>query len=418
MIDYNRVKKDIENIAEISEDNGKGITRTAYSKEDKLTKEYLINEVEKLGLEVYEDSIGTLFARKKGKKEGLPSVMLGSHYDSVFNGGRFDGIVGVVTALEVMRAIVEEEYDNYYPLDLIMMNAEEGETFGPSTGVTNSRAIVGTLTDKELDTVKNRHGQTKREAMLEYGLNPNLEDCKWEKGSIKNFVEVHIEQGPVLEELNKTIGIVGYLPGIGRYKIKFKGHKADSTAKMSERRDALLAASYFNVKFNEYMSSLGKDISGSVNQMDISPNSNQFVADYVECKIEIRTFSTELLNKLDIRKKITDLLKETKDKFNVDYILEDMRRINYPNPTPPSVMDEDNIKLIEKICNEKEIEYIILNNGTGHDSMIMTDFTKTNMIYVPSKNGISHDPEESTKLEDIYKCTDILLEFIKELSKK
>lgn len=418
MINYKRIKNDIEEIAKISEDNGDGITRTAYSKEDRLTKEYLINEVKKLGLEIYEDSIGTLFARKNGKEKNLPSVMFGSHYDSVFNGGRYDGVVGIVTALEVMRAIVEEGYENYYPLDLIMMNAEEGETFGPSTGVTNSRAIVGTLTEKELDSVKNRHGQTKREAMIEYGLEPNLEDCKWEKGSIKNFVEVHIEQGPVLENTNKTIGIVGYLPGIGRYKIKFKGDKADSTAKMSERKDALLAASYFTVKFNEYISGLGEDITGSVNQMNISPNSNQFVADEVECRIEIRTFSIELLKNLDISEKINKILDETKNRFNVDYMLEDMRRVNYPNPTPPSMMDEDNTKLIEKICKEKEIDYMFLNNGTGHDSMIMTDFTKTNMIYVPSKDGVSHCPQEYTNYEDIYKCTDVLYEFIKELSKK
>lgn len=418
MINYKRVKSDIVEIAKISENNGDGITRTAYSKEDKLTKEYLIKEVKKLGLEVFEDSIGTLFARKNGKEKNLPSVMFGSHYDSVFNGGRFDGVVGVVTALEVLRTLVEEGYENYYPLDLIMMNAEEGETFGPSTGVTNSRAIVGTLTEEELDSVKNRHGQTKREAMIEYGLDPNLEECKWEKGSIKDFVEVHIEQGPVLENTNKTIGIVGYLPGIGRYKIKFKGEKSDSTAKMSERKDALLAASYFTVKFNEYMSDLGEDITGSVNQMNISPNSNQFVADEVECRIEIRTFSTQLLENLDIREKINSLLNETKNKFKVDYKLEDMRRINYPNPTPPSVMDEDNTKLIEKICKDKEIDYMFLNNGTGHDSMIMTDFTKTNMIYVPSRDGVSHSPEEHTNFEDIYKCTDVLYEFIKELSKK
>ncbi len=117
--------------------------------------------------------------------------MIGSHYDSVVNGGRFDGVAGVVTALETMRILEENNFENDYPIDLILMNAEEGETFGPSTGVSNSRAMMGTLTMSELETVKNRHGQTKLEALRAYGVEPDLEAAKRDPKTIKillNFI--------------------------------------------------------------------------------------------------------------------------------------------------------------------------------------------------------------------------------------
>ena len=417
MISKKNLEKYLKEISKIGFKEGSGVTRSAYSEEDKKTKNFIINFAKNLGLKYWEDSVGTLFIYKSGRNDNLPCVMFGSHYDSVFHGGKYDGVVGVISAMEVLRNIVESEFENKYPLVLIAMNAEEGETFGPSTGVTNSRAIVGTLTNKELNNVKNRHGLTKKEAILKYGLDADLEKCVWDAGSIKNFVEMHIEQGPILENQGKSIGIIEYLPGIGRYKIRFYGKNDDSTAKMHDRKDALLSASKFTVKFNEYISSLGDNITGSVNEMNISPNSNQFIANFVESKIEIRTFSKEILEGLNVKNKINEILDNICSDYGVKFEIEDMKRIGYPNPTPPSIMDEGNTKVLMDISNQLGYSSMILNKGTGHDSMIMADFTKTNMIYLPSHKGISHHKDEFTSLEDIEKGTNVLLEFIKYLSK-
>lgn len=121
---------------------------------------------------VYEDGMSTLFGRREGKLKDAPCVMLGSHYDTVYHAGAFDGVAGSVAALEVMRVLHENNFENDYPLELILMNAEEGFTFGPSTGVTNSRAMMGTLTYHELETRTNRFGQTKLEALRAYGVEP------------------------------------------------------------------------------------------------------------------------------------------------------------------------------------------------------------------------------------------------------
>ncbi|MDY0394537.1 hydantoinase/carbamoylase family amidase [Virgibacillus halophilus] len=289
-VNLDRVINDIETLATFTATPGNGVTKSSYSHEDKLAKEYLKNEMEKIGLKVWQDEFSTLFGRREGKNPDAPVIMIGSHYDSVVNGGAFDGVAGVVAALEILRVFQENNIENDYPIEIIAMNAEEGETFGPGTGVSNSRALVGTLTEKELDTVKNRHGLTKREAMKAYGLVPDLAKAKREKGSIKNFIELHIEQGPVLDNHQIDVGLVEYLPGIGRYKVKFHGSLEDSTAPMASRKDAMVAASKFVLAVNQIVQSLGTGITGTVGEFEISPNSHQFVPDYVQASVEIRTF--------------------------------------------------------------------------------------------------------------------------------
>ena len=415
----NRIQNDIETLAKFTSTPGKGVTRSSYSKEDRLAKDYFIEEMKKLNIDIHEDSFGTLFGRKEGTLKDAPAVMFGSHYDSVVNAGAFDGVAGTVSALEVMRILTENGFVNDYPLELIVMNAEEGETFGPSTGVTNTRAMMGTMTQHELDTVKNRFGQTKAEAMKEYGLNPDLKEAIRDPKTIKNFIELHVEQGPVLDREKVEIGLIEYLAGIGRYTIRFYGATADSTAPMKTRKDALVAAANFIAEFDERIKELGPDVTGMVGKLDITPNSNQFVPEYVEGKIEIRTFSKAIVEKVDFKEMIEGLLEKAGEKFAIRTELQEIRRINYPNPTGPSIMNGDNVKKMQRICDELGYSHVLINNGTGHDSMIMTDFVDTNMIYVPSRNGgVSHCPEEWTDYESIKKGADVLLHLVMELSKK
>jgi len=413
-----RIQQDLEILATYTSTPGKGVTRSSYSKEDSMAKEYLIQEMKKLDLEIYEDGFGTLFGRKAGIKENAPVVMFGSHYDSVVNGGAFDGAAGVVAALEVMRVLYENHFKNDYPMEIILMNAEEGATFGPSTGVSNSRAMVGTLTEYELETKRNRFGQTKLQAMKEYGLVPDLEMAKRRKGTIKNFVELHIEQGPVLDRENVEIGLVSYLAGIGRYTFRIYGNTADSTSPMSTRKDALVAASQFIINFDKEIKKIGDHVTGMVGKLEITPNSNQFVPEFVEGKIEIRTFTKEVCQN-NFYEKISSLLGQVAKQFGIKYELDEITRINYPNPTAPSVMCVENVEKMKNICDDLGYSHILINNGTGHDSMIMTDFCDTNMIYVPSRhNGVSHCPEEWTDYEDIKKGADVLLHLVKDLSKE
>lgn len=415
---FKRIKNDLETLATFNETPGQGVTRSAFSKEDRQARNYLIKEMKKLGLEIWEDGFSTLFGRRPGKIKDAPAVVIGSHYDTVFHGGMFDGTSGVVTALETMRILEENNYPNDYPIDLILMNAEEGETFGPSTGVSNSRAMMGTLTMGELEKVKNRHGQTKLEAMKSYGVVPDLEKAKRAPKTIKNFIELHIEQGPVLEQENKDIGLIEFIPGIGRFKIRFYGEVEDSTAAMKKRHDALVAASQFVIFISKWMTELGEGIAGTVGKIEVQPNSNQFVPNFCELTLEVRTFDITTITPKDLKEKLIAELVKIDKQFGVTSELEEMARIGYSNPTPPSVMDHENVEKMQKICDQLGYSHRIINNGTGHDSMIMTDFVPTNMIYIPSKDGITHDPKEWTDFEYVKKGADVLLNLVMDISKK
>lgn len=396
-----RIKKDLEVLATYTSTPGFGVTRSSYSKEDKQAREYLIREMEKLNLKIYEDGISTLFGRKEGTMAEAPVIMIGSHYDSVVNGGAFDGPVGCIAALEVLRVLEENHFINDYPIELILMNAEEGATFGQGSGVTNSRGMLGTLTMEELTMKKNRFGQTKLEAMKEYGLVPNLESAKRKPGSIKNFIEVHVEQGPILENENKDIGLVGFVPGIGRYKLcLFK----------DENNDTKTAIDYFNALFDEMLKSLKNKITGIIIPLSID-NDN-----CIEYKVEIRTLNKEIIEQIDFKNKINDMVNIVIQKTGLHIELEEMARINYPNPTPPSIMNKENVEKMERICNKLGYSYMILDDGSGHDAMMMTEFTDTNMLYVPSVGGLTHCPEEWTDYEDIKKGADVLLHLVMDIA--
>ena len=356
-----RIAENLEHLKRYTATPGDGCTRLPFTKEAREAAEYLKSLMTEAGLEVREDAAGNVIGVMKGEDPALPCVMMGSHYDSVVNGGAFDGAAGTVAALEVMRVLTEEQYENDYPMELILMNAEEGATFGPCTGVTNSRAMVGTLTMKELNTVKNRFGQTKLEAMKEYGLNPDLKSCIRRPGSIKNFVEMHIEQGPVLDREQTEIGLIEYLAGIGRYTVRFYGKTGDSTAPMDSRKDALVAAAAFIQEFDRQIKALGPDVTGMVGKLDIAPNSNQFVPEYAEGKIEIRTFRKEIIETTDFKQLIQNILDKVSWEYHINCHLEEICRIHYPNPTGPSVMNAENVEKMKSICKDLGYSYLVIN---------------------------------------------------------
>lgn len=413
-----RIINDLETLATYTSTPGEGVTRSSYSKEDQMAKDYLKKEMEKIGLDVYEDAFSTVFGRREGKNPNAPTIIIGSHYDSVVNGGRFDGTAGVVAALETLRVFEENNIENYYPIEIIAMNAEEGETFGPGSGVSNSRAMVGTLTEKELDLAKNRFGETKREAMKKYGLVPDLEAAKRDMSKVKSFIELHIEQGPNLEAQNIDIGLVEFLAGIGRYMVKFHGKFEDSTASMDTRQDALIAASKFILALNQLINELGEGITGTVGMINVSPNSNQYVPEFAEISVEIRTMDKTVLDKVNILEEFKKIIEMIEAETNVKVEIEERARIGYPNPTPPSVMDKETVKLMEDICDKLNYSSMIINKGTGHDAMITAEYVPTNMIYVPSKEGISHHPDEWTDYEDLQKGIEVMLHTVKKLCQK
>ncbi|HHV38407.1 MAG TPA: M20 family metallo-hydrolase [Tepidimicrobium sp.] len=408
-IKLERIIEDIETLATFNATPGKGVTRLSFTKEDKEAREYIRNRMEEIGLKTWEDGYSNLFGRKEGKDLNAPVIMIGSHFDSVINGGPFDGVAGLVTALEVARVLVENDVDHHYPIEVVAMNDEEGVRFG--TGLSNSRAMIGAMDEAELDSAVDKDGISLRQAMLDFGITPNLEDAKREKGSIKAFLELHIEQGPILEDEGKEIGLVETIVGIDKYDCVFKGNSGHAgTTPMVDRRDALIGAAEFALAINRIVRKVGEGTVGTVGEFNISPNAPNVIPGQVQMSIDIRSGKDENIKKVE--KEMMEELKRIGDSLNLET---EIKKSLY---VPPVNMSEEIIGIMEEKVKELGYSYKRMDSGAGHDSMIMAEIAPTSLIFVPSKDGLSHHPDEWTDYEAIKKGVELMLKTVVELGRE
>lgn len=407
-IDLKRVIKDIETLATFNATPGNGVTRLSFTKEDRQARDYIRNKMEAIGLKTWEDGYSNLFGRREGKNPKAPVIMIGSHYDSVINGGPLDGVLGVVAALEILRIFEENNICNYYPIEMVAMNDEEGVRFG--TGISNSRAMAGLIDEKELDNFKDKDGISIREAMIQFGIIPDLKDAIRPKGSIKTFIELHIEQGPVLEAERKDIGLVETIVGLDRYEVIIKGMSGHAgTTPMDKRKDALVGASEFILAVNRIAKEIGDGTVGTVGQLSLTPNASNVIPGYVNLSLDIR--STKEDNMKAFYNRLIGESEYIKSKYHIDI------QITHNLYIQPVNMSDKNIALMEKVCQKLGYTYMRMNSGAGHDAMIMAKMAPSSLIFVPSKAGLSHHPDEWTDYEDIEKGIALMLNTVLELCK-
>lgn len=406
MVNLNRVIKDIETLASFNATPENGVTRLSFTKEDKMAREYIREQMKSAGLKVWEDGYSNLFGRREGKDPDAPVIMIGSHFDSVINGGAFDGAAGLVAALEVLRVFEEKNIETYYPIEVVAMNDEEGVRFG--TGVSNSRAMVGLMDEEELDRVMDRDGVSLRKAMENFGITPDLKNAKRPEGSIKAFIELHIEQGPILEDNNKDIGLVETIVGLDRYDVKIKGKSGHAgTTPMNNRQDALVVASKLILSVNRIAREVGDGTVGTVGEIQVSPNASNVIPGHVEFSVDVRSTKEE-----NIKRVYDEFLKEIDNIKEEEDIDIEITKSLY---VPPVNMSEEIIDTMEKISNRLGYKYMRMNSGAGHDAMNMAKIAETSMIFVPSKNGLSHHPDEWTDYEDLKKGIEVMLNTVLEL---
>mgnify|MGYP006282363889 FL=1 len=367
----------------------KGITRLPYTEEYKKADEFVVNLMKNAGLEVYHDPVGNLFGTLTSSKTDK-HIVIGSHIDTVPQGGIFDGNLGVLGALESLQTLKENGYDNNYNLTVAVFIGEEGSKIGGTLG---SRCFTGAieLNEKEIEFFEDK-GITAEE----------VKKAIIDKRKIKNYLEMHIEQGAVLEEERTPIGIVEGIVGIARYKAIIKG-KANhaGTTPMDLRDDALVKASRLIIKINEYVKELGGDLVGTVGEIEVEPGAVNVIPGKVEFSIELRDMEKDKINK--VIKEVQNGLDEG------EIIVED---ILYEG----GVYLDKEVQNAIKISAEKlNYDYKEMISGAGHDANPLSAITSTGMIFVPSHKGISHSPEEWTDWDDIKKGTEVMLETIKKL---
>lgn len=376
-------------------------TRMAFSEEDVKGRKLFASWAEKLGMTCRVDEAGNLIARMEGQDNSLPAILMGSHLDTVPDGGKYDGVLGCVGGLEVCERFKEEGYVPKHPIEVIVFTDEEGFRFGK--GLLGSSAICGQdpdVSDEELDI----YGEPRGEVMKSYGIQSgNVLKAKKDPESVHCFLELHVEQGARLYKTDTSVGVVSSIAGVSRYDVVVTGeaNHAGSTA-MADRRDALVAAAGFINKVPEVTAEYGNEFTvATVGTIKVTPHSVNVIPGTCAFSLEIRDQDAQIM--VLIEQKLQETLGDICNKYGVSFTFVPT---SFHEPAP---MKDWVKEAVEKTVKELGTDYSVIPSGAFHDSLIMTSVFPTGMIFVPSEKGISHSRYEYTKDEDIQNGCDVLL---------
>jgi allantoate deiminase len=405
-IQIERIQNDIEIINQFNATPDKGITRLTFSEEYRGAIAHVVGEMQKLDAEISYCRGGNLKARLSGSDDHGPAVMMGSHLDTVVHGGRFDGVAGVVTAIEAARNIVEENIAHRRPIDIVVFAEEEGSRF--NRGLLGSSVWTGKLDPSYLTDIKDADNISFPEAMRQSGFEVT-EDALLEPSTLRAMLEVHIEQGIVLEKKGCRLGLVEAITGIQHFDITITG-RADhaGTTPMEDRADALQAAALIISAVEAIALQIGDNTVATVGRISSLPGQNNVVPGRVTFSLDIRNANKTILNTAVT--KITQKIETVCEKRGLKY------EITPLGSAEPVALSTDIVDLLEAKARAKDIESLRMVSGAGHDSALLADLTPTGMIFVPSQGGRSHCPEEFTRPEDIGLGCKILLAAAIELS--
>lgn len=406
-VDASRLTENLRTLSAFGRTPPGGITRPSYSAADGLAREWLTARCAAEGLAVQVDGLGNIFARLDlaGVDPSLPAVWTGSHLDSVPNGGMLDGALGVVGALECLRRLGEEQIPLRRPVQLVVFADEEGcyhHLLG-STGI-----ALG-FTSAELTALRGRDGGALLTALAAAGLDSDAAaSTRIDPAVVHAFVELHIEQGPVLESGGIDIGVVTSIVGIGGGCIEFIG-RADhaGTTPMQARRDALRAAGHFLASLPEAAAAVSDRAVITCGLISAAPGAANVVPARAALQLDFRDISMPLLETL--RDKIVETAESAAARCAVT------ARFRFDRMVEPVVLDAGIEAVIEEAAHVLGYSTCQLPSGAGHDAQNMARITQAGMIFVPSVGGRSHTPEESTRAEDFERGANVLLETVARL---
>ena len=407
MIQRERLVKDFDAMAQLTAP-GEGINRLAFTDADWEGRQYIIDRMTDAGLTVETDDFGNVIGYKSGKNPELPVVMMGSHTDSVPNGGNYDGVVGVLSALEVIRSMIDDGYEHDHTIAVVSFMCEESGRFGNAT--LGSKAMRGELTLQDLHRLVDKQGISLYEALKGRNLNPDGIETMAYKGPVKSFTEIHIEQGKVLEHEQKTIGIVTGIAAPERFYVTIRGNADHSGATpMNLRHDALCGAAKIILGIEEIASMQEEPpVVGTVGVVEVTPGAMNVIPGAVKLGVDIRSISKAARNSVvTLVKEFIDI---TAEKRGLSYTIETIAQ-DYPVEMHPAMIRE-----IEEAVKSVGVEYMTMPSGAGHDAMHWAEVVPTGMIFIPCRDGISHNPAEFTEMDDIVTGVEVLDKVLRKLS--
>jgi N-carbamoyl-L-amino-acid hydrolase len=398
--------RDLNAIGRIGIGDHGAVTRLVFSIKELRSRQLLIHLMRQAGLKIRIDVIGNITGRFEGTNPRAPAVLAGSHLDTVIHGGKYDGPVGVIGALEAIRTISENQITVQSPLEVVCFVGEESSRFGFST--LGSSLLAGEVKPKDLINAVDPKGTRLEDVLASLGISHrNLKSLKRDPKSLKAYLELHIEQGPILEAKGKRIGLVTSIAAPSRFRVVFKGQADHSgTTPMEMRKDALVASAhlidYIEKICRKYSSMERGRVVGTVGAMKIEPGVINAVPGRTELSVDIRSTSAQVKDR--VARMVKDQARKIARQRSIGV---DILSIREENPVP---LDRRLLQLTREVCEKNGIDYEIMPSGAGHDAMQMAKITPAGMIFVPSKRGISHNPLEWTDPGDIALGTQLLME--------
>jgi N-carbamoyl-L-amino-acid hydrolase len=408
-IDGRRLRERIEKLSVFGRPAGgtfaEGVSRTAYSDADLAGRRFVMDEIRAAGLEPRIDPAGNIFARRRGGSG--PSILFGSHIDSVPNGGNFDGDLGSLGALAVIEALDATGVATRHPLEMVVWAHEEGFAFG--RGIACSRIAAGLVDKNDMDAVWN--GMTRADAIRRIGGDPDrILEARRPKGAHHCYLELHIEQGGTLERANIAIGVVEGIVAIDRYEAVITGFANHAgTTPIADRQDAMLAAAHLTVAVRDAVTKIPGRQVGTVGQIEITPNSPNVIPGRARLSIELRDLSSRKLAAIidDIRARAGEIAASTRTTIEFTQAM----AAEAATATP------DVQNAIERASASLGLSHSRLPSGAGHDAQNMARIGPMGMIFVPSVGGVSHSPKELTHWDDCAHGADVLLRSVLEVDR-
>lgn len=399
-IDEERLRSRIEHLSHIGKIGETGVCRLAHSKEDRQAVDLVKGWFEEAGMTARVDAFGNLIGRLEGKNPDAPILMLGSHIDSQPYGGRFDGVIGVLGAMEVVHSFTDRKFVPEMPIEVVAFADEEGSRF--NKGLFGVRGILGKLEEGELERA-DKNGVTRRQALIEFGCNPDqFASSEYAAGSIGNYLELHIEQGPVLEAKGAPIGIVTGISGPIWLTVEYSGFAGHAgSVPMPMRQDALVGAAKVIAGLNELSTRDPKAPTVStVGQVSVFPDSRNIIPERVVFTVDLRDIDLERRNRLE--QELYELIDKTAKEHGLTY------KISVDTKSDPRYCAEPIMDIMRGCTKEMGIEVPELMSGPFHDALEMSYVCDYGMIFVRCKEGISHNPEEFAAMGDIALGTELL----------
>ncbi|WP_294725203.1 M20 family metallo-hydrolase [uncultured Fusobacterium sp.] len=399
MLDIDVIKRWFDYLYSIGADETGGVTRLGYTKNEDVMHGAIRNFAREMGLKYSSDEVGNTYVYDEDYSE---YYLIGSHLDSVISGGRYDGVAGVLAGLLILKWIKDNNLN--IPLKVVAFRCEESSSFGIAT--VGSGLITKKLQIEKMKKVKNTEGVSLYEALRFRGYNP---ECRKIEG-VLNYFELHIEQGRILEDEGLKIGIINSIAAATRYWLTIDGRQDHSGATpMGMRQDALCAAGEIIIELENIAKRESVHSSvGTVGYLGNYPNAFNVVPGRVKMGLDIRGVEKDSIDRID--DEIVKFVDEVCKKRNLKYELDNISK------AIPVKLDENLKNELSEVATKLGIEHKIMNSGAGHDAMKFWDIAPTGMVFIPCKDGVSHNKAEEIEYEDIILGSKIIFEELKQLN--